>query len=327
MIDPYRAALYRFVFALAALYNIGFGLWAGLWPRAFFELFRLEPPRYPSLWACLGMVVGVYGLAYAYAAWRLTAARPFIAIGLIGKLLGPAGWLLAVTGGELPVRTLPLIVFNDIVWWLPFTLFLVDGTRAGSWIRRLAAPVCAGTNGLAAAAMLLVLQRGMEAEPELARRSAYIAGHPALWRAGWAIWMAAGLSLVAFYAWWGARMAPGAWGIAAVAVASAGLVFDLAAESLFIGWLPANLDTIGPAGTLLTGAAANGLYTAAGVILTLGTPALRGWRRVLTWSVWVAGSALTAAALAGSTVGMIAATAALMTLFCPWVLVAWRTMR
>ena len=48
---------------------------------------------------------------------------------------------------------------------------------------------------------------------------------------------------------------------------------------------------------------------------------------MLTWSVWVAGSALTAAALAGSTVGMIAATAALMTLFCPWVLVVWRTMR
>ena len=175
--------------------------------------------------------------------------------------------------------------------------------------------------------MLLVLQSGTEAEPDLARRAAYIAMHPTLWRAGWAVWMAAALSLVAFYAWWGARLARTARGIAAVAVASAGLVFDLAAESLFIGWLPAHLDTIAPTGTLLTGAAANGLYTAAGIILTLGTPALRGWRRVLTWSVWAAGIALTAAALAGSTVGMIVATGTLMTLFCPWVLVVWRTLR
>jgi len=53
MADTRRAVLYRLTFALAAVYNVAFGLWAGLWPHAFFELFELEPPRYPSLWACL----------------------------------------------------------------------------------------------------------------------------------------------------------------------------------------------------------------------------------------------------------------------------------
>ncbi|MGH7389707.1 MAG: hypothetical protein ACREM3_09660 [Candidatus Rokuibacteriota bacterium] len=320
MLDAYRATLYRLVFALAALYNVGFGLWVGFRPHGFFALFGLEPPRDPSLWACLGMVIGVYGLAYAYAAWRPAAARPFIALGLLGKLLGPAGWMLAVARGELPVRTFPLIVFNDVVWWMPFALFLLEGTRAGASARRLAPHLCAGAHALAAVTMLLVLRPGTEAEPDAARRAAYIAAHPALWRAGWAIWMAAALSLVAFYAWWGARLAPAAWGVAAVAVASAGLAFDLAAESLFVGWLPENLDDIAPVGTLLTGGAANGLYTAAGVILTLGTPALRGGLRVLTWSVWAAGVALAVAVLAGSVAGTIAAMAALMTLFCPWVL-------
>jgi len=127
MADTPRATFYRLTFALAAVYNVAFGLWAGLWPHAFFELFRLEPPRYPSLWACLGMVVGVYGLGYAYAARRLDAARPFIAIGLLGKVLGPAGWVVAVTRGELPLRTFPLIALNDVIWWVPFALFLVSG--------------------------------------------------------------------------------------------------------------------------------------------------------------------------------------------------------
>lgn len=129
MADGSRATFYRVVFWLAAAYNVAFGLWAGCWPRAFFDLFALEAPRYPSLWACLGMVVGVYGLGYAYAARRLDAARPFIAIGLLGKVLGPVGWVATVARGELPIRTFPLVLLNDLIWWVPFALFLLEGTR------------------------------------------------------------------------------------------------------------------------------------------------------------------------------------------------------
>ena len=125
----YRAAVYRLIFAAAAVYNIAFGLWAALTPLSFFSFFDLAPPVYPSIWACLGMVIGLYGLGYAYAAARLDRAAPFIAIGLLGKLLGPAGWVIAVSRGEWPIRTLTLILFNDVIWWLPFTLFLLEGTR------------------------------------------------------------------------------------------------------------------------------------------------------------------------------------------------------
>jgi hypothetical protein len=47
------------------------------------------------------------------------------AVGLLGKILGPAGWLLTVYRGELPARTFPLILCNDLVWWLPFGWYLI----------------------------------------------------------------------------------------------------------------------------------------------------------------------------------------------------------
>src|SRR5262250_1553965 len=142
----YRAALYRLIFAAAAFYNVAFGLWAALTPHSFFTFFDLAPPLYPAIWACLGMVIGLYGLGYAYAAARLDRAAPFVAIGLLGKLLGPAGWILTVARGEWPVRTLTLILFNDVIWWLPFALFLLDRTRFAAALRRLAPVACAVAN-------------------------------------------------------------------------------------------------------------------------------------------------------------------------------------
>src|SRR5262245_16087863 len=157
-----RAPFYRLIFGLAALYNLSFGLWTGLAPYAFFNLLQLRRPLYPSIWSCLGMVVGTYGLAYAYAALRLERAWPLIAIGLVGKVLGPIGWVLTVRSGEWPVRTFSLVLFNDIVWWLPFTLFLLDGTRFGERLRGAAGPACGALNALAVLAIAFLLKPGTE---------------------------------------------------------------------------------------------------------------------------------------------------------------------
>src|SRR5262245_47154532 len=181
------------VFVLAALYNLAFGAWAGFAPYAFFNLFDLRPPLYPAIWSCLGMVVGTYGLGYAYAALRLDRAIPFIVIGLVGKVLGPIGWLVTVRSGELPVRTFPLVLFSDLVWWLPFALFLIDGNRLGERVRAAAAPACAFLNAFASLALIAVLRQGTEVVPLVGDRAAYVASHPLLWRAGWAIWIAAAL--------------------------------------------------------------------------------------------------------------------------------------
>ena len=333
-----RAPYYRTVFVLAALYNLAFGAWAVLAPRAFFDLFDLVPPLYPSIWGCLGMVVGVYSLAYAYAALRLERAFPFIAIGLLGKILGPIGWALCVRSGEWPWRTFALVLFNDLVWWLPFALFLIDGTRAAKRVRDAAGTACAVLNGLAAISMPAVLGPGTELVPRVADRAAYITSHAFAWRAGWSIWIAAALSLVAFYAWWGAALtAPASgrgdaartrrWCLAAFLIAVAGMIFDLGAEALFIGWLPDRIERIQPLASLLTGGAANGLYTVAGILLTLRTPGLRGPLLAWTWAVWAAGIALTLTTIAGHVAGIMVSTALLMILFCPWAWVMGRRLR
>jgi hypothetical protein len=320
MIEPARARFYRLIFGLAAAYNVAFGLWAALWPLAFFRLFELEPPRYPSIWSCLGMVVGVYGLLYAYATIRLDRALPIVAIGLAGKILGPIGWLLSP---EWPARTFTLITFNDIVWWVPFGMFLLEGRAVAGVIRRAAPFICGACNALGGLALLLILKPGSEVEPDLAKRAAYISEHPVLWRLGWLTWYASALSLLGFYAWWGTKLPRPGWGLAAWGVAAAGICCDLTAESLFIGWLPDRIESIQRAGTLLTGAAANGLYTVAGIMLTAATPSMP--LRPLAWVIWTFGLGLTASALAGSVAGMVVTTGGLMALFCPWTwLMGWK---
>jgi hypothetical protein len=326
-VTPYRARLYRLIFATAAAYNIAFGLWAALTPLSFFAFFDLAPPLYPSIWACLGMVVGLYGVGYAYAAARLERAAPFVAIGLLGKVLGPAGWILAVSRGEWPIRTLTLILFNDVIWWLPFSLFLLDGTRVAATLRRLAPAACAAANLFGIVVMAAVLRFGTEIVPLPADRIAYITAHPFLWRAGWCVWIAAGVSLVAFYAWWGGFLEQPRWGLAAVAIAAVGLSCDFAGESILIAWLPHDYERLARAATLLSGASANGLYTLAGIVLTIVTPSIRGFLRAMTWAMWLAGAALTALAIADSPLGISVATAILFAMFCPWLLLVGRALR
>jgi hypothetical protein len=305
VLSEFSARVYRLIFTAAAAYNIAFGLWASLFPRAFFNVFELSPPRYPAIWACLGMVVGLYGAGYAYAAWRLNDAFPFIAIGLAGKILGPIGWTIAMRSGELPFRTFPQIVFDDIIWWVPFSLFLLEGTQVARFFKRTAPQWCALLHIIAACATLLFLR-------------AYDAAHPERWRAGWLLWMIAALSLAGFYAWWGARVGE----IVPFAIAAAGLVCDFSGESLFIGWLPGADSPLERTANLLTGGAGNGLYTIAAIMLTVASQSLP--LRWLAWLAWASGIALTVVTVLDIRIGVVIASAGLMIFFIPWVLVMGR---
>jgi hypothetical protein len=313
-LSEFSARVYRFIFALAAAYNIAFGLWTVVAPNSFFRLFDLELPRYPAIWSCLGMVVGLYGVGYAYASRRLDRAFPFIAIGLAGKILGPIGWVLAVRNGEWSGRTFPLIVFNDLIWWLPFGFFLLEGRPVSSWLRRHVHLLCAASHLAAAIGTVVLLRGGSEAEPDPTRRAAYILENPSAWRAGWILWMIAALTLAAFYARWGSRVPNRAIGFAAFLIAVPGLLCDFLGESMLIS------SGANRVASYLMGGAANGLYTLAGILLTVATPGVRGWLRSLTWAVWASGVALTVFTVADWPAGYVAASAVLMVLFIPWVL-------
>ena len=52
------------------------------------------------------------------------------AIGLTGKLLGPAGLLPLIWSGQWPLKSGVLCLTNDLIWWLPFALYLFDSWPA-----------------------------------------------------------------------------------------------------------------------------------------------------------------------------------------------------
>ncbi len=76
------------------------------------------------------MVVGLYGLVYFEVARAPEKGWPLAAVGLLGKLLGPAGLLYLVLSGIRLLATVVLVLTNDIIWWAPFALYLRDSWPA-----------------------------------------------------------------------------------------------------------------------------------------------------------------------------------------------------
>ena len=116
----------------AAIYNLTWGGFVVLFPLAPFRWAGMPPPNYPEIWQCLGMVVGVYGVAYALAARDPLRHWPIVLAGLLGKVLGPLGFVYAAWEGRLPWHAGWTIVSNDLIWWLPFALMLGAAWREPS---------------------------------------------------------------------------------------------------------------------------------------------------------------------------------------------------
>jgi len=95
--------------------------------------------------------------------------------------------------------------------------------------------VTAAVNAAAAIALATVLAPGVSLTygPD---NAAYVGAHLLLWRAGWALWITAAVSLLAFFVWWAARA--GWTGVArvAVAIATVGVVADVTAEARLFAW-------------------------------------------------------------------------------------------
>lgn len=118
------------VLLAAAAYNMLWGAFAVLAPNAPFPWIGLEPPRYPELWQCIGMIVGVYGVGYAIAAFNPYRHWPIVLVGLLGKVFGPIGYVWSAAQGGLPWIGGLTILTNDLIWWVPFALILRGALRA-----------------------------------------------------------------------------------------------------------------------------------------------------------------------------------------------------
>lgn len=204
--------------------------------------------------------------------------------------------------------------------------------RRLSW----AAFAALGLHLLAGLAMLLVLRRGLQTNPDLSDRLLFLARHGRAWTLAWSTWTAAGASIIVFYAcflaahsraktlWW-----------TALGLAAAALGCDWSAQYLEIVVLP-GLSASPEAflslhrdAVLLTGAAANGFYTLdAALLVWLGREEYPVWVSAAGAGTVLFGTALTLVALADSTEGLFLANAGLVPFLLAWLLgtglTAWR---
>jgi hypothetical protein len=121
-----RRRFHRAVFVTAGVYNIGWGLFSALDPQWLFRFAGMPLSNTPQIFACLGMVVGLYGILYLEVARAPERGWLLAAVGLTGKILGPIGLAQLLWSGAWPAKAAILCATNDFIWWLPFALYLHD---------------------------------------------------------------------------------------------------------------------------------------------------------------------------------------------------------
>lgn len=119
----------RWCLRAAGLYNLAWGFLVIVWPHFLFDVTGVERLNHPEVWQCVGMVVGVYGVGYLLASGSHRTHWPIILVGFLGKLFGPIGFVWAWYHDQLPGSWGLVILFNDLIWLVPFGLILMDAAR------------------------------------------------------------------------------------------------------------------------------------------------------------------------------------------------------
>src|SRR6185295_14497266 len=114
---------------LAALYNLAFAVWTGLWPDRVFALLGVPPPWPAIVTRLMAGSIAAFGAVYLYAARHPDRALLIAVAGLIAKILPPLAWAAAVACGAWPLRTFVLILCDDLVWWAPLGFYLIRRVR------------------------------------------------------------------------------------------------------------------------------------------------------------------------------------------------------
>lgn len=197
---------------------------------------------------------------------------------------------------------------------------------------------------VAGLAMICVLRRGLDTNPDLADRLRFLVEHRALWLAGWAAWNLAALSILYFcrafaLAHQDDPSAEKGWLRAAFPLALLAVAGDLSAEFIEMRVLPglarealsawrggtplaaaaAEFLIRHRGAVLLTGSLANGLYTLMAVLMAWACR--RAYPRETAAAaalVGISGAGLSLAALTGSAGGMFWANALLVPAILAW---------
>ena len=121
-----RRRWHRAVFIAAGTYNIGWALYSIVDPQWLFRFAGIPQLNYPAVFACLAMVIGLYGILYLDVARRPEDGWLIVAVGLTGKVLGPVGMAWLIYTRVWPPSAFVLCMTNDLIWWIPFLLYLHD---------------------------------------------------------------------------------------------------------------------------------------------------------------------------------------------------------
>ena len=116
---------------LAALYNLTWGAYVLMFPQSFFQILEMEPINHVAIWQGMGMVIGVYGVAYWLASYDPIRHWPIVAAGLLGKILGPLGYTYNALQGNMDPAFGFTLLTNDLIWWIPFLYILNQATKNG----------------------------------------------------------------------------------------------------------------------------------------------------------------------------------------------------
>lgn len=199
--------------------------------------------------------------------------------------------------------------------------------------------ICIAVHFIAGACMALVLSQGLESNPDLAMRCAFIAGNRGVWIAAWVTWNFAALSFVYFASCFSGAHSANVSDVNknllryGLCLACAAIACDLSAESIEMGLIPQLAEAVVKNGevaapaflhfhrlvVLLTGFAANGLYTSTVVLF-----ALASRRHYASWVFFCAvatalsGLGISVTCLIESVAGMLVTNALCVPLLLLW---------
>lgn len=108
----------------AGVYNIIWGTIVSIYPNELFILADMAPPKYPELFQCIGMMIAVIGAAYLAAGHNPIRHWPIVFAGLLGRILGPIGFIYGYMNGTFTLKASMTILSNDLIWIIPFSIIL-----------------------------------------------------------------------------------------------------------------------------------------------------------------------------------------------------------
>jgi len=117
------------VLITAGIYNIFWGLIIIIFPDLYFKFAGMQLTNYPAIWQCVGMIVGVYGIGYIISAFDPYKHWPIVLVGLLGKILGPIGYINGYISGTFTLKAGLTNITNDLIWWIPFTVILTKAYK------------------------------------------------------------------------------------------------------------------------------------------------------------------------------------------------------